>query len=264
VVVASDCPDNLVKRLLEYAGRERRLELVIEPQRHGKADAINQILKRGKARRLILVNSDAVPEPGATSEILSIFESDGKAGVVSATPVPEPRPGLTSALTKFMWRAHNECALVLNHMNLANHSSDEMIAFRREVVDTLPPGLVNDGAFIAARARQRGYRVRFSTKALVRVATPSRISDVVGQRRRILFGHMDVWRRTGTIPMTIESLAVLSPGKGIRILISFLARNPRSIPVLPIVTISEGIAIAMSLWDALRSNNKHVIWRRYE
>jgi cellulose synthase/poly-beta-1,6-N-acetylglucosamine synthase-like glycosyltransferase len=149
-------------------------------------------------------------------------------------------------------------------MNLANHSSDEMIAVRRSVVWSLPAGIINDGAYIAARARQRGFRVRLSTRAMVGVVTPSRITDAVGQRRRILYGHMDVWRRTGSMPMTIESLTVVSPGKGLRIFVASVAKNPRFIVVLPLAAVSESIAIVMSLFDVLKPDGKHVIWRRYE
>jgi cellulose synthase/poly-beta-1,6-N-acetylglucosamine synthase-like glycosyltransferase len=264
IVVASDCPSNLIDGLIQFGKYENRLALVVEPSRRGKADAINQILSRGKAALMVLVNSDAFPRPGAIRETLDLLRSDRNTGVVSATPIPEAHPGLTSTLTRFMWTAHNECALTLNHMNLANHSSDEMIVFRRCIVFSLPAGIVNDGAYIAAMSRLRGLRVRLSTRATVGVITPSRITDVIGQRRRILYGHADVWRRTGSMPMTIESLAIVSPGTGLRIFIATLAKNPKFIAVLPVAAVSESISIVMSLYDTLKPSGKHAIWRRYE
>ncbi len=73
-----------------------------------------------------------------------------------------------------MWSVHNECSLRLNHMNLSNHGSDEMMVVRTELLSQLPDGLVNDGAYIAGNARLRGYSVKFCNEAPVRIDVPSR------------------------------------------------------------------------------------------
>ena len=262
-VVASDCPVGVLDRLEKIADRDARLRLVVEAQRHGKAAAINQILRRFRSEFLVLVNADSHPESGALAELLRAISSDESAGVVSARPVPLARPGLASKVAGLMWTAHNECSLALNHMGLANHSSDEMVALRRASLETLPEGLVNDGAFLAVRARQRGYGVKFSSRAQVGVETPVRLADAIGQRRRILFGHAEVWRRTGTMPKTMESLLIVSPAVGVRLLVATLARNPGLLLVLPVAAVCEVWAALLSVWDTIMSSGRHTVWRRY-
>ncbi len=166
-------------------------------------------------------------------------------------------------LNDFMWTAHNTCSLALNHMNIANHSSDELFALRRLSITPLPEGLVNDGAFLAGHARNLGYKVKFSEEAFVGVETPSRGIDVIGQRRRILFGHAEVWRKTGRIPRTIESLMIFSPWIGFKLLFRTLVESPQYLLILPVAAVSELVAVALSVWDVTSSSRRHSVWRRY-
>ncbi len=263
VVVASECPPKVIEQLSRIAEQEPRLDFVTERHRHGKAEAINQVLRRSHSEFLILVNSDAHPEPGAILELLRAIKADKETGIMSAKPVPEPGRGIASALADLMWTAHNECSLALNHMNLSNHCSDELVAMRRSIVIRLPSGLVNDGAYLATRARQRGYRVKFLDTARVHVEAPYRVADAIGQRRRILFGHHEVWRKTGAMPKTTESLILFSPGLGIRLLVRTLSKKPRFLVLLPLAVVAELTAAALSMLDSFISSKRHAVWRRY-
>jgi cellulose synthase/poly-beta-1,6-N-acetylglucosamine synthase-like glycosyltransferase len=263
VVVASECPNQVVSDIHRIQEQDNRVDLIVEDARYGKAEAINRILARVDGRFIALVNSDAVPEPGAIARLLKMADADGRIGAVSAMPVTQTRRGLTSLLVDFMWGTHNECSLALNHMNLSNHSSDELVVFRSTAIERLPRNLVNDGAFLAASARRRGYSVRFCPSARVKIQTPRRISDLISQRRRILFGHGQVWRKMGTPPKTIESLLLFSTPIGLGLLVKTLVRHPRFLLVLPVAAISELLASLLSIADTLRSSKRHAVWRRF-
>jgi cellulose synthase/poly-beta-1,6-N-acetylglucosamine synthase-like glycosyltransferase len=263
VIVASDCAEDSLEEMRAWAGQDRRIEIVEEPVRRGKADAINKILRRAEGDYIVFVNSDASPEGRAIERLVTIIASDPSIGGVSANPVPEVNGGITSRLLDLMWTAHNESALALNHMNLANHSSDELVAFRRAALTKLPPGLVNDGAFLGGTARQKGYTIKFCSDALVRVETPTLLADVISQRRRILFGHSEVWRRIGSPPRTIESLMLSRPSTGFRLLVRTIARHPRFLAVTPVAVVTEVAAILLSTWDSMMSTKRHSVWERY-
>ena len=262
VVVASECPAATVSCLRGLQEKDARIDLLVEGKRNGKADAINKILGRIKSPLVLFVNSDARPQPGALTKLLSSMGSDERIGAVAAVPELEAGSGLVSLLLDFMWSAHNNCSVVLNHMNVSNHSCDEMVLFRTNAVTLLPQGIVNDGAFLAATARLRGYSIKVSTGARVKIKTPKRIADVIIQRRRILFGHAQVWRQVGTPPRTIESLLFLSPATGVRLLVTTLARRPRSILAVPTALACELAATLLSILDTFSSSKAHAVWRR--
>ena len=235
---------------------------MVEQERHGKAEAINRILGRSHAPFFLLANADARPDQGAIAKLLSAMGSDEKIGAVSAVPVPEPGSGLMSSLLSLMWGAHNDCSVTLNHMNVSNHACDELVLLRRTAITALPENTVNDGAFFAGTARLRGYSIKVSMGAQVRIRTPRRMADVILQRRRILFGHLQVWRRIGAPPKTIESLLFISPATSLRLLVATLARRPRAVLVLPVAFVGEAYAVILSILDTVRSTRAHAIWRR--
>lgn len=263
VVVASGCPQPTMAALRRGSDRDSRMRLFAEGVRHGKAEAINRILAAATGDFILLVNSDAVPEPGAISALLSMAASDPSIGAVSALPRPQGGDGPALLLATFMWNAHNESSLALNHLGVANHSSDELVVFRSAAIRPLPVGTVNDGAFMAATARQRGFTVKVCPAARVRVVAPRRFQEIVLQRRRILFGHAQVWRRVGSPPKTIESMLFLSPVTGVRLLVKSVADDPRFLAILPLAFFGETAAALLSIYDTVRSSTVHVVWRRF-
>jgi len=148
-------------------------------------------------------------------------------------------------------------------MNLSNHGSDEMMAVRMGLLQKLPEGLVNDGAYIAGRARLRGYSIKFCSEASVQIDVPNRIVDLIRQRRRIIFGHFQVWRLTGRSPKTVESLFLLTPKFSMSLVVRNVARSPKLIKILPLALVSEGLSIILGMKDAVASTKKHGVWERY-
>jgi len=63
-----------------------------------------------------------------------------------------------------------------------NHSCDEMMVVRPSYLAKLPPGTINDGAYLAGLATIKGYRVSYSPDAKVIIDVPTRLADVRGQR----------------------------------------------------------------------------------
>lgn len=262
VVVASECPETVTSELRKLQVSDGRVLILAEAVRSGKADAVNKVLVRAGGSFVVMVNGDAVPEPGAMHRLLSAIASDPNIGTISARPVIQARKGLLSLLVNMIWSTHNESSRLLNHMNLSNHASEELVVLRRSAIGMLPFGLVNDGAFLALAARRRGYSVRFSESAMVHIKTPARVSDLIAQRRRILFGHAQAWRKAGSPPKTIESLLLLSPSIGLGLVVHILARNPRFLLIVPVAFVTEVSAALLSIQDCIFSTKRHAIWRR--
>jgi cellulose synthase/poly-beta-1,6-N-acetylglucosamine synthase-like glycosyltransferase len=264
IIVASGFSEASLTTVHQIAMLDSRILLIEEKTRRGKSEAINIIIQNAAGSYLIFINSDATPSRGAISELLrSIDQAGENVGVASARPSFPLRGGLTSLLEDLMWSVHNECSLRLNHMNLSNHGSDEMMAVRMNLLQRLPQGLVNDGAYIAGRARLRGYSIKFCSEASVQIDVPRRIVDLIRQRRRIIFGHFQVWRLTGRSPKTVESLFLLTPKFSMSLIVRMVARSPRLIKILPLALVSEGLSVLLGMRDTISSTRRHEVWDRY-
>jgi cellulose synthase/poly-beta-1,6-N-acetylglucosamine synthase-like glycosyltransferase len=262
VVVASGCDPEALDFLQEQANRSKSFTLIQEPERRGKSEAINRIIDSFDGEFLVLVNSDAMPEPGAIAKLLAVIVRNRNVGVVSAAPILARGSGITSAVLQLIWGVHNECLLTLNGNDQNNHCCDELVVVRSSALQKLPTGTVNDGAFLAGTAYQSGYSIRFCPEARVKIDVPFKLVELMQQRRRIVYGHFQILRTVGQSPRTVESLLTDNPHLGLSILIKTLAQSPTLIPALPVALIAEAISIALAILDSLTSPSKHAKWNR--
>lgn len=261
VIVASGCPETTIDEARKEASNDLRVQILVEDQRHGKAEAINKILKESKGEFLVMLNADAFPERGSIAKLLNLANDD-TVGAASAEPVFDSGNGLLQRELSLMWSAHNTTSLSLNHAGISNHACDELIVVRRSLFTSLPSNLVNDGAFIGGVVRSRGYSVKFSISARVRIAVPRVPIDLIRQRRRIIFGHVQVWKKLGRPPRTIESMLFMDPLVSLRMVLRTLSERPGLILAFPLVIVSESASVLLGLWDAARSTDRHTVWRR--
>jgi len=263
IIVASALDDEAHALLNTLRSQPNNLVVIEEPTRRGKAEAINRIIDLTTGRFLVLVNSDAQPERGAVSKLLSTIAAGEGIGMVSASPTLGPSEGVVGAVLELMWQAHNECLLTLNKKGMINHCCDELVAVRLDAIDKLPPDTVNDGAFLAGAAYRNGYSICYCESAHIRIDLPHRLTDVLMQRRRILFGHLQIKNRVGETPRTVESMLVTNPVLSLSILVRTLVKSPKSILALPVAVVAEGISVAMAIVDNTTSRTKHVPWARF-
>ncbi len=263
VIVASGCPSDTMFDLRKIASMDTRVQLIEEPVRLGKSEALNRIIENRVGDFLVLVNSDAIPEGNAIDTLMEVIEHNPQAGVVSASPFFEPSKGVVSGILELMWTLHNDSSLKLNHAGINNHASDELMAVSSLALSKLPNGVINDGAYIAGTAFLKGYGIKFSEKARVKIDVPKRLPHLIQQRRRIIFGHFQVWKWLGQSPRTVELMIWSAPMLSLRLLVNRIALSPRSLRFLPIAMISETFAFLLALKDTLSATNRHVVWKRY-
>jgi cellulose synthase/poly-beta-1,6-N-acetylglucosamine synthase-like glycosyltransferase len=263
VVVASNCDQRTISLARSFADLDPRVVLIGEPERKGKADAINKIVDQSLGSLLVFVNSDALPQTGSIGKLLEAISQSDSIGLVSGRPLFRLRRDVTSSVEELMWTVHNDCSTKLNHLDISNHGSDEMMVVRTKLLDHLPEGLVNDGAFISGRAKLNGYSIKFSNEATVSIDVPSRPVDLIRQRERIIYGHFQVWKLTGRSPNTIETMLLRSPILSLAIFVRSIAKNPKLIKAIPVALAGETMSFFLAMKDMFSSTKKHRVWARY-
>jgi poly-beta-1,6-N-acetyl-D-glucosamine synthase len=264
VLVASECSDQTLRVARRTAASDPRLRLIEHPKRTGKADAINEIFRQTEGDFLVYVNADALIEADSISLLLRSIEDDAGIGFVSGRPVFSQSKGIISDVLDVMWTSFNLLSSDPNQTEQTNHGTDELMVIRSDLLSELPPGVVNDGAYLAGTIREKGFRIAFQPDAVVQIDVPRRMIDLIRQRRRILFGHIQVKRLLGKAPRTVETMMFFSPSDSLGIVIRMLAKKPRRLLVIPVAATGELIAVAGALWDTFVSKQDHAIWQRYE
>ncbi len=265
VVVASGCTDGTERVVRSFAERDCRVQLLAEPERLGKASALNQILSVYRGEVLVLANADARLGPDALAHLLPVFLDPAGTRVACGAAALESPRGLPSLIDGVLWDLHNRILAVQSARNLDNHCCDELMAIRRGFVDSLPPDLINDGAYLGVLAALSGQTVRFCEGARVFVRPPRTLRGWLERRKRILRGHRQVRLLLHRSSNTLESLARKDPLLAARILAEEVRDHPWALPILLLLAIPlEGLSFALAYADGVRSPAYSAVWPKVD
>lgn len=209
IVIASGCSDGTVAKARATRLRDGLLRVIVEPERAGKASAINIGLRNVRNDVVVLVSGDVMPARGAVVALLRHL-TDRSVGTVGGRPVPlNDASSFTGWAAHVMWRLHHE----ISAASPDNPKCGEMIAFRRAldgqpVVPSIPLDTAVDEVSIQALVHGAGLRSVYAPEAIVSTWGPATVRDWFTQRRRINAGHI-LAARQGYHPSTMNARAVL-------------------------------------------------------
>lgn len=261
-VVASGCTDGTAEVARSLAAEDPRLGLLIQPERHGKAAAIREVLRRAQGESLVLLNSDAVAAHGAVAALLRTAASKPRPFAVMARPVvPSPGPSPWSVTMRWMWEFHHELHLEMLADGRGAHLSDELLLVSLPAFPWIEEGVINDGSYCAVWLREHSGGCWYAPDAHVAIEVPETLGDHLRQRRRIHVGNAQVTSLLGRAPTTALRYFVQHPSRTLGSVRRSVA-GPHGLHHLLQVTTMELVAHALSAWDRLPPRRDHVLWSR--
>ncbi|MFB6190593.1 MAG: glycosyltransferase family 2 protein [Candidatus Nanohaloarchaea archaeon] len=168
-----------------------RATVIENPERQGKARAVNQALQQIDNPVAVLASADVSTEPETFSRLARKVSEEG--GV--AAPMVRSREGdsRSAKLADVIWRLHH-------YVSRRFPKVGEMVAFRSERV--LPEDSVADEEYLSSAAETRHYL----PDTEVVNSPPASLKQLYVQRRRIFAGHLQLQRSTGHTAPTNEPL----------------------------------------------------------
>jgi glycosyltransferase involved in cell wall biosynthesis len=245
IVVASGCEDRTVPIVRGIARRDPRVRLIEQPQREGKAAAINLFIGAAASPVLLMVSADVLVEDGTIDALLRHFEDPG-VGMVGGHPIPVNRETtFLGHAVHLQWRMHDRIARQTPKLG-------EIVAFRN-VVPSIPTDTAVDEISIQALVEQLGYRLVYEPQAIVYNRGPTTVRDFLRQRRRIYAGHLRIATQQDYAAPTMSSSRVLRALVG-----SGAFATPRAL-VWSIGTVGlEAAARGLGHYDVVRRRPQHV------
>ena len=247
LVVASGCTDGTLEILKTLVGRYGNITVIEERRRSGKAHAVNMVLQRSIGSIIFLVPGDVIIEPDAINELCStlgdpsIGVACGKACPVNSSERAADRIGL------LLWNLHNKTQQSLSRESLSTHACGEFMALKKGVVQRIEEDIVNDDAYLGILAWSRGFRVTYNENARVLMKAPTRVSEIIRQRTRIVLGHQLVKHRLGHFPRTLTSMILYDQTRVIRVIAEQLVENPNQVFTLVLACYVEVLANLFAL-----------------
>lgn len=184
VVVASGCTDGTVALAQTYADQHSHVKVLVQPEREGKASAINLFLQHARDMDFVVLESaDTLPVTDYTVERLLLpLTQKTEVGMTGVHPIPVDRPDhFLGFVVNLQWNLHHRISLLFPKLG-------EMVAFKN-ILPAIPADTAVDEACIEALITAKGLRLEYVPDAQVYNKGANTIQDFLKQRRRIAAGH---------------------------------------------------------------------------
>ena len=204
IIVASGCTDNTETVVKNLAKKDKRIKLIVEKERKGKASAINLITKKAKQGVVVQTDGDVVVSKNAISSLLEHF-SDKKIGAVSGQPIPVlPKNSIFYDWAKMSYRKEHEIRLKESARGEFWHVSGYLFAHRKKAFGKIPflKGAVD--AYIGKKIYDKDYKIAYEPRAKVFVKYPTTIRDFINQKARVRAGFYFLSKKLGKAPRKMK------------------------------------------------------------
>lgn len=249
-VVASGCTDQTVPIVKKFAKKDKRIKLLIQKKREGKAKAINLFIKNAQNPILILESGDTLPSEGAIEKLVQSF-SNPEIGMTGAHMIPVDNP-------KTFWGFAAHLQWYLHHLiSLERPKMGELVAFRKIFVQ-IPKFSSVDEANIEPLIKGQGFKLKYVPEAIVYNKGPENLRDFLRQRRRIFAGHLALKK---DLRYTVSTMS------GLRIFLLFLRNfkfDFRYFFWAPLVILFEIFGRILGIYDFYFKKKNHAVWERAE
>ncbi len=244
-VVSSGSGDGTDDLVAAMARKDKRICLISEKERRGKANAVKEFLAKSKADIIVMISADVLPVGNCIDRILQPFE-DERVGMTGCRVMPVN--GLHSVcgnVVRFIWQLHDAASRI-------EPKFGEVIAFRRDAVDFMDSDIIADEAFIEMKVSQLGFKFNYVRDASVLNRGPDTWYEFLEQRKRVYEGHLQLRARYG------YRVSTMKIGNLLRLLNRNYNRTKPQYFVLAIMVESLARSMAVVSFRTHRSNH---MWR---
>ncbi len=240
-IVSSGSTDRTNDIVRSYSQIDARIKLIIEPERNGKASALNILLAESENYDCVVyTGGDNIPCQKALVRLINMLKTED-VDIVGARPIPVDDPNnFMGFCSHLLWNLHHQSSLEVPKI------SGELMAFKTRIIRELPPAIINDDAYIQTLAEMKKRGIAYCPEAEVLLKGPSTARDFITQRRRVFVGYKQlellVGRKISTmkVPMWKDILNAC-PFRGVK---------GRAYAVGFIFL--QGIAFLLAKWDFAR------------
>ena len=201
IVVSSGSTDKTDDIVRQFEQKNPKIRLITQPERRGKASAINEFLKVAKGDLCIIESADTITKPDTIEKLILPFKNK-EIGMTGVHPIPvDEKKGFIGYGIHRLWELHHIIAL-------EKPKCGEMIAFRN-IFSKIPSYTAVDEAVIEALVKEVGYKIAYCPDAIVYNKGPENLKDFFKQRVRIATGHKHLYSAKGYSVATLKTSSVL-------------------------------------------------------
>jgi cellulose synthase/poly-beta-1,6-N-acetylglucosamine synthase-like glycosyltransferase len=185
---STDQTKNIVRKF-------KKVRLIVEKERKGKADALNKAFKECKGDIVVISDSDCRLDKDILKKSMPYF-FDPKVGALTGRQILLNSKENLATKTEQNYR--NFYFIIRNAESIIDSTlvfHGEFSAFRKELLDNIYNDSVADDSELALRIRKKNYRALMIWDAVYREYAPNRLSDRIKQKYRRAQGLVQIMSR---------------------------------------------------------------------
>lgn len=247
LVISSGSTDKTNTIVKSFQKKDKRVKLIIQKKRLGKAAAVNAFLKEAKQSAVALISADLILEK-TTLEKLVLPLKDPRIGIVGAHPIPVNDPKTFMGFAAYLlWDLHHQ-------ISLSSPKMGEAIAFRK-IFKRIPALSSVDEANIEPLIRGQGYKAHYAPDAVIYNKGPETLSEFIARRRHIYAGHMSTKYEYSYEVSTVSGIKIFF------LLLQNIKPSWRFFLFTPLVVFLEIFSRCLGFLDYKYKLKNHTIWQ---
>ncbi len=247
IIVISSGSTDATNRIVKTFGKSyKKIRLLTQRKRLGKASAVNLLLTKAKEELVVLCSADIILAEKTLERLIKPLR-DNRVGIVGTRPVP-----LNNVDTFFGYAAH----LIWNmhhEMSLQAPKMGECIAFRK-VFKQIPVLSAVDEVNIESLIRGQGYKAVYVPQAIIYNKGAENIKEFIARRRHIYAGHV------ATMYEYSYSVSTISSAKVFLLILKNFQFSRRFLFWTPLVICLEVYSRLLGFFDYKFRIKSHTIW----
>lgn len=197
IVVSSGSSDRTNDIVREFELKDKKIKLITQEKREGKASAINIFLKIAKGDILVMESADTLPKEDTIQKLIVPF-SNREVGLITGHPIPiNKKDDFVGFTVNLIWNLHHR-------LSIKHPKATEIVAFRNVIKEISKETAVDD-LLIEAIIRELNLKSVYVEDAIVYNRGPTTLSDLIRQRKRIHIGYLHTKKVKNYVPITVDT-----------------------------------------------------------
>lgn len=185
VVVDSGSTDNTCQIVQSFVSKSPgKFRLLVQPQRFGKASALNYAVQHCQGDVVIMTDADAILNKNAAEKIVENFNDPIIGAVTGRLFILNSDQSSITKLEKSYRDIYEFIRMGESNLDSTPIFNGPITAFRRELFDDLESDTVTDDIELCIRIREKGYRAVYEPAAIAYEYAPVSLKSRMKQKSR--------------------------------------------------------------------------------
>lgn len=192
IIVIDDGSNDRTKEIVK---KFRRVKLIPQKQRKGKASVLNKAFKICKGDLIVITDADCRLDKNALLEATPYFADDSIGGITGRQIIPNPSESTATKIEKEYRNFFYLLREAESRLDSTFIFDGPFTIFRRSLVDNIFEDTVADDSEIALRIREKGYRTLSIKEAKYIEYADKKIDDRTRRKKRRAQGLVQIMTR---------------------------------------------------------------------